>query len=96
LEVTHFHIFQSYTWAHIPFKKREALIPQSTTCIFVGYRDGVKGYRLLDPSTNKLIVEHIVQFEESPCMLHLSHMQRFLNFHQFQMMSPYIQIPLQS
>jgi hypothetical protein len=30
------------------------------------YIDGVKGYRLLDQSMDRLITEHIVQFEESP------------------------------
>jgi hypothetical protein len=44
LEVTHFHIFGSRAWARITSKKRKALDPQSTECIFVGYPDGVKGY----------------------------------------------------
>jgi len=30
------------------------------------YPDSVKGYRLLDPSTNQLIIERNVQFKESP------------------------------
>jgi hypothetical protein len=32
----------------------------------MGYLDGVKGYRLLDPSTDRLIIECSVQFEETP------------------------------
>jgi hypothetical protein len=36
----------------------------------VGYLDGVKGYRLLDPSTERLIIGRSVQFEETP--LHTS------------------------
>jgi hypothetical protein len=31
----------------------------------VGYLDSVKGYRLLDPSTARLIIEHSIQFEET-------------------------------
>jgi hypothetical protein len=50
----------------VPSEKRKALDLQSTTCIFMGYPDGVKGYRLLDPSTDRLIIEHNVQFEETP------------------------------
>jgi hypothetical protein len=51
-EVTHFHIFGSRAWARIPSEKRKALDPQSTECIFVGYPDGVKGYRLIDLSSD--------------------------------------------
>jgi hypothetical protein len=64
-EVTHFRIFGSRVWARIPSEKRKALDPQSTECIFFGYPDGVKGYWLIDISSNCLIIEHSVQFEES-------------------------------
>jgi hypothetical protein len=52
MEVTHFFIFGSCAWAQIPSKKRKALDPQSTECIFVGYPDGVKGYKLIDLSSD--------------------------------------------
>jgi hypothetical protein len=65
LEVTHFCVFSSRAWARIPSKKRKALNPQSTACIFLGYPNGVKGYILIDPSTDQLIIERSVQFEES-------------------------------
>jgi hypothetical protein len=32
----------------------------------VGYPDDVKGYILIYPSTERLIIEHTIQFEESP------------------------------
>eukprot|EP00253_Pinus_taeda_P018200 PITA_18200 len=64
-EVTHLRVFGSRAWARIPSKKIKALDPQSIECIFVGYPDGVKGYRLLLPSTDKLIIERSVKFEES-------------------------------
>ena len=64
-EVTHFCIFGSCAWARIPSKKRKALDPQSTECIFVGYPNSVKGYRLIDLSSDRLIIECSVQFEES-------------------------------
>jgi hypothetical protein len=65
LEVTHFRIFGSRAWAQIPSKKRKALDPQSTECSFVGYPDRVKGYILIDLSSDILIIERSVQFEES-------------------------------
>ena len=62
--VKHFRVFGSPAWAHIPAEKRKALDPQSRPCIFVGYPDGVKGYRLLHPTTHELFIERSVQFEE--------------------------------
>lgn len=73
-EVTDFRVFGSWAWARIPSQKRKALDPQSIECIFIGYPDGVKGYRLLISSTDKLIIEQSVKFEEilshAPQLLH--------------------------
>jgi hypothetical protein len=63
--VTHFRIFSSHAWARIPSEKRKALDPQSNECIFVGYPDDVKGYRLIDLSSDQLIIERSVQLEKS-------------------------------
>jgi hypothetical protein len=62
--VSHFHIFGSRAWAHIPIDKRKDLEPQSVGCIFVGYPEGVKGYRLLDSHTEKFILARSVKFEK--------------------------------
>jgi hypothetical protein len=51
-KVTHFRIFGSCAWAKISSEKRNALDPQTTECIFVGYSDGVKRYRLIDLSSD--------------------------------------------
>jgi hypothetical protein len=64
-EVTYFCIFGSCAWARIPSKKRKALDPQSIECIFVACPDSVKGYRLIDLSSDRLIIERSVQFNES-------------------------------
>jgi len=48
----------------------------------MGYPDDVKGYRLLDPSTDILIIEHSVHFEEDH--LHAPsnpHVETFVPFH---------------
>jgi hypothetical protein len=63
--VTHFHIFSSRAWAKNPSEKRKALDTQSMECIFVGYPDGMKGYILIDISSDYLIIKHSVQVEES-------------------------------
>jgi hypothetical protein len=64
-EVTHFRIFGSCAWARTPYEKGKALGPQRTDCIFFAYPDGVKGYKLIDISSDQLIIERSVQFEES-------------------------------
>jgi hypothetical protein len=63
--VTCFLIFGSHAWARIPSEKRKALDPQSTECFFVGFPDAMKGYILFDISSDRLIIECSVQFEES-------------------------------
>jgi transposase InsO family protein len=65
-EVTHFRIFGSRAWARIPFDRREAMEAQSKECIFVGYQEGMKGYMLLDTTSNTLFVQRSVKFEEGP------------------------------
>ena len=66
LDVTHFRIFGSKAWARIPIEKRKALQPQSQECLFVGYSEDSKGYKLINLSTNKSFIERCVQFEEEP------------------------------
>jgi hypothetical protein len=62
--VSHFRIFGSRAWAHIPTDKRKDLEPQSVECIFFGYPEGVKGYIFLDSHTEKFILARSVKFEE--------------------------------
>ena len=64
--VTHFRIFGSRAWARIPTEKRKALHPQSQECLFVGYYEDSKGYKLINLSTNKSFIERCVQFQEEP------------------------------
>ena len=58
--VTHFRIFGSKTWARIPTEKRKALQPQIQECLFVGYFEYSKGYKLINLSTNKSFTERSV------------------------------------
>jgi hypothetical protein len=60
-EVTHFRIFSSCAWAQTPSEKRKALDPQRTECIFFGYLNNVKGYRIIDISLDHPIIEHSFQ-----------------------------------
>jgi hypothetical protein len=64
-DVSHFHVFGSIAWAHIPDEKRKALQPKSEKCIFVGYSEDVKGYRVLQPHCNEIIIRRDVKFDEN-------------------------------
>ncbi|RDY13069.1 hypothetical protein CR513_02055, partial [Mucuna pruriens] len=46
-------------------EKRTKLDPKSRKCIFLGYADNVKGYRLWDPTAHKVIVSRNVVFAEN-------------------------------
>ena len=59
-DVIHFRIFGSKDWDRISTKKRKALQPQSQECLFVGYFEDSKWYKLINLSTNKYFIERNV------------------------------------
>ena len=50
---------------HIPDEKHKSLEPKSEKCIFVGYSEDVKGYRLLQPNSKEIIIRRDVKFNEN-------------------------------
>jgi transposase InsO family protein len=64
-DVSHFRVCGSISWAHIPDENRKALHPKSEKCIFVGYSKDVKGYILLQPHCNEIIIRRDVKFDEN-------------------------------
>ena len=44
-------------YMHVPKEKRRKLENKAEKCIFVGYKDGIKGYKLWNPITRKFAVE---------------------------------------
>jgi hypothetical protein len=65
LDVSHFRVFDSIAWTHISDEKRKALQPKSENCIFFCYSEDVKGYRLLQPNCNEIIIRRDVKFDEN-------------------------------
>ena len=65
IDVSHFFVFGSDAWAHIPDAKHKALEPKSEKCIFVGYSEDVKGYRLLQPKSKNITIRRDVKFDEN-------------------------------
>ena len=64
-DVSHFRVFGSDAWAHIPDTKHKALEPKSEKCIFVGYSEDVKGYKLLQPKSKNIIIRRDINFHEN-------------------------------
>jgi hypothetical protein len=64
-DVSHFRVCGSIAWAHIPDEKRKALQPKIEKCIFFGYSKDVKGYRILQPHCNEIIIRRDVKFDEN-------------------------------
>jgi len=64
-DMSHFRVFGSEAWAHIPDEKHKALEPKSEKCIFVGYSEDVKGYRLIPFKSKNVIIRRDVKFDEN-------------------------------
>ena len=62
--MSNLRVFGSTAWARIPLDKRRALQPQSIECLFIGYPDESKGFKLLDIKTKQIIIERSVKFDE--------------------------------
>ena len=58
-------VFDNVAWAHIPVEKMKSLQPKSEKCIFFGYSEDVKGYKLLQPHSNEIIIRIDVKFDEN-------------------------------
>ncbi|KAG7550979.1 GAG-pre-integrase domain [Arabidopsis thaliana x Arabidopsis arenosa] len=63
--VEHFRVWGSLAHVHIPVEKRGKLDDKSTTCIFLGFSEESKGYRLYNPKTSKIMTSKDVVFEET-------------------------------
>ena len=58
------HSFGCPAYVMYNTQERTKLDPKSRKCIFLGYAEGVKGYRLWDPTTHKVIISRDVIFVE--------------------------------
>lgn len=60
-DIQHFRTFGTQVFVHIPKQQRRKLDAKSKQCIFVGYDDNVKGYRVLN-ANNRVEVARDVRF----------------------------------
>eukprot|EP00253_Pinus_taeda_P032694 PITA_32694 len=62
--VTHMKVFGRVAYAHIPDQLRRKLDSKGEKCIFIGYSEEYKAYKLYIPSIKKFFVSRDVQFIE--------------------------------
>jgi len=55
-------VFGCTAYAHVDNGKLE---PRAIKCIFLGYKSGVKGYKLWNPQTKKVVISRNIIFNES-------------------------------
>ncbi|KAH9647635.1 hypothetical protein KPL70_025262 [Citrus sinensis] len=63
-DYSYLHAFGCPVYVMYNAQERTKLDPKSRRCIFLGYADGVKGYRLWDPTANKIVISRDVIFIE--------------------------------
>lgn len=63
--VSHFRTFGSICYSHVPKDERGKLDSKSRKCLFVGYGQFSKGYRVYDIENKKTIISRDVIFDES-------------------------------
>ncbi|KAE8686521.1 Protein STRUBBELIG-RECEPTOR FAMILY 1 [Hibiscus syriacus] len=63
-DYSNLHVFGSIVYVMYNSQEISKLDPKSRKCKFLGYADGVKGYRLWDPTTRKVIISRDVIFVE--------------------------------
>jgi hypothetical protein len=60
----HLRVFGYDAYVHFPKENRSKVDKKDEKCIFIGYKDGVKGYNLWNPETKKTVYGRDVVFRE--------------------------------
>jgi hypothetical protein len=60
--VAHLKVFGCDAFAHVPKEKRIKLDKKAVKCIFIGYKEGMKGYKLWDPASRRTVYSRYVVF----------------------------------
>jgi hypothetical protein len=59
----HLRVFGCDAYVHVPKENRSKLDNKAEKCIFIGYKDGIKGYKLWNPETKKVVYSGMLSLE---------------------------------
>jgi len=62
--LSHLRVFGCDAYVHVPKEKRTKLDSKFERCIFIGYKDGLKCYKLWNLETRKVVYSRDVVFRE--------------------------------
>jgi len=61
--LSHLRVFCCDAHVHVPKVKITKLDSKSERCVFIGYKNGLKGYKLWNPETRKVVYNQDVVLE---------------------------------
>jgi hypothetical protein len=53
--LTHIKVFGCDAYVHVPKENRSKIDKKVEKCMFIGYKDGLKGYKLWNPENKKVV-----------------------------------------
>jgi hypothetical protein len=62
--LTHLKVFGCEAYVHVPKENMSKLDKKDEKCIFIGYKDGLKGYNIWNPENKKVVYSQDVVFRE--------------------------------
>jgi hypothetical protein len=60
----HLKVFGCDSYVNVPKENRSKMDNKFEKCIFIGYKDGMKGYKLWNSETKKIVYSRDVVFRE--------------------------------
>jgi hypothetical protein len=63
--LTHLKVFGCEAYVHVPKENRSKIDKKAEKCIFIGYKEGLKGYKLWNLETKKVLYSRDVVFRET-------------------------------
>jgi hypothetical protein len=62
--VAYLKVFGYDAFVNFPKEKRNKLDNKTVKCIFIGYKEGIKGYKIWDPASRRTMYNRYVVFRE--------------------------------